>query len=197
MSLVTALTHVEPGMSWRNLAGHGPRTLEAALTASADPLEGVPAASALFLPPTAGEEMYGRNGRSATLILYVEPRTANGQVPPPAELATWSHRFTQALAVPGAFADFLDTDLGLPTSNDPPAQLGVWLQSREPLTVLVDIAGLRMLPGSSPSSQFIGWTFAGEGGKSAVGVARDLIVQLCEYELHLDDFEKALTEESA
>ena len=35
MSLVTALTHVEPGMSWRNLAGHGPRTLQAALTASA------------------------------------------------------------------------------------------------------------------------------------------------------------------
>jgi hypothetical protein len=47
-------------MSWKNMAGHGLRTLEAALTAGEDPLEGVPACSALFLPPTAGEELYGR-----------------------------------------------------------------------------------------------------------------------------------------
>jgi hypothetical protein len=81
-ALVEALTDVAPNMSWKNLAGHGPRTLEAVLTASQEALEGVPAASALFLPPTAGESLYGRDGRSATLILYVEPRTADGQVSP-------------------------------------------------------------------------------------------------------------------
>jgi hypothetical protein len=85
--LVAALTHVEPGMSWKNMAGHGPRTLEAALTAAEDPLEGVPVASALFLPPTPGESIYGRNGRAATLIIYVEPRTADGHVPPAADLS--------------------------------------------------------------------------------------------------------------
>jgi hypothetical protein len=193
-TLVAALTDVEPGMSWKNLAGHGPRTLEAVLTASQDPLEGVPVASALFLPPTAGESLYGRDGQAATLILYVEPRTADGQVPPASDLATWSRRFSLALAVPRAFADFLDGDLGLATSNEPPAQLGVWLQSYQPLTVMVDIDGLHLLPGSSPSNQFIGWTFADPDGKSAAGVARDLIVQLCEYTLHLDDFEQALAE---
>ena len=183
-------------MSWKNLAGHGPRTLEAALTASEDPLEGVPAASALFLPPTAGESLYGRDGRSATLLLYVEPRTVGDQVPPASDLATWSRRFSLALAVPRAFADFLDGDLGLATSNEPPAQLGVWLQSYQPLTVMVDIDGLQMLPGSSPSNQFIGWTFADPDGKPAAETARDLIVQLCEYTLHLDDFEQVLPEES-
>lgn len=183
-------------MSWKNLAGHGPRTLEAALTASEDPLEGVPAASALFLPPTAGESLYGRDGRSATLILYVEPRTVGDQVPPASDLATWSRRFSLALAAPSAFADFLDGDLGLATSNEPPAQLGVWLQSYQPLTVMVDIDGLQMLPGSSPSNQFIGWTFADPDGKPAAETARDLIVQLCEYTLHLDDFEQVLPEES-
>jgi hypothetical protein len=100
------------------------------------------------------------------------------------------------LAVPRAFADFLDTDVGLATSNEPPAQLGVWLQSYQPLTVMVDIDGLQMLPGSSPSNQFIGWTFANPDGKSAAGAARDMIVQLCEYTLHLDDFERVLAEES-
>jgi hypothetical protein len=70
-------------------------------------LDGVPAASALFLPPTAGQSLYGRDGRSATLILYVEPRTADGQVPPASDLVTWSRRFSLALAVPRALADFL------------------------------------------------------------------------------------------
>lgn len=196
-TLVTALTEVQPGMSWKNLAGHGPRTLEAALTASEDPLEGVPAASALFLPPTAGESLYLRDGRAATLLLYLEPRTADSQVPPASDLATWSRRFSLALAVPGAFADFLNSDVGLATSNHPRAQLGVWLESYQPLTVMVDIDGLQMLPGSSPSNQFIGWAFADPDGKPAAGVARDLIVQLCEYTLHLDDFERVLVQESS
>jgi hypothetical protein len=193
--LIEELTTVEPGASWKNLAGHGPRTLEAALTASENPMEGVPVASALFLPPTAGEALYMRNGKAATLILYVEPRTADGQVPPASNLTTWARRFSLALAVPSTFADFLDSDLGLATSNDPPAQLGIWLQSPQPLTVMVDIGGLRVLPGSSPSNQFMGWTFADPDGKSAAGVARDLMIQLCEYELHLDDFERVLGEE--
>ena len=147
-TLVEGLTTVSPSTSWKNLAGHGPRTLEAALTPSENPMDGVPVASALFLPPTAGEQLYGRNGRSATLILYVEPRTAEGQVPAPSDLLTWSRRFCLALAVPRAFADFLDGDLRLATSNDPSAQLGIWLRSYQPLTVMVDIDGLRVLPGS-------------------------------------------------
>jgi hypothetical protein len=194
-NLIEGLTTVEPGASWKNLAGHGPRTLEAALTASENPMEGVPVASALFLPPTAGEALYMRNGNAATLILYVEPRTADGQLPPASILTTWARRFSLALAVPSTFADFLDSDLGLATSNDPPAQLGIWLQSHQSLTVMVNIDGLRALPGSSPSNQFMGWTFAYPDGKSTAGVARDLMIQLCEYELHLDDFERVLGEE--
>ena len=159
-------------------------------------MDGVPVASALFLPPTAGESLYGRNGKSATLIFYVEPRTADGHVPPAADLDSWRWRFAQALAVPRAFAEFLDDHLRLATSNEPPAQLGAWLQSCQPLTVMVDVEGLQILPGSSPSNQFIGWTFADSDGKSAAGAARDLIVQLCEYTLHLNDFERALAEGS-
>lgn len=37
---VGALTHVARDASWKNLAGHGPRTLKAALTAGEDPMEG-------------------------------------------------------------------------------------------------------------------------------------------------------------
>ncbi len=113
--LLTALTDVGPGMSWKNLAGNGPRTLEAALTAADNPLDDVPAASALFLPPAPGESLYGRNGRAATLILYIEPRTADGQVPPAADLAAWHERFRLALQLPQA-----SPTSSRPTSGWPP-----------------------------------------------------------------------------
>jgi len=193
--LLEALTEIEPGMSWKNLAGHGPRTLEAALTLDEDPLQGVPVASALFLPPIAGESLYGRSGQAATLILYVEPRKANGQAAASSNLAAWHRRFCQALAVPGAFADFLATDLALPTCDEPSAQLGIWLDSHQhPLTAMIDIEGLRVLPGSWQSNQFMGWAFASDEGRAPSETARDLITQLCEYTLHLDGFEKELAE---
>ena len=197
MTLIGSLTHVAPGMSWKNLAGNGPRTLEAALTAGDDALEGVPVASALLLPPVAGESLYGRNGRSATLLLYVEPRTADGQVPATSGLDAWCESFGLALAIPGVFAEFLAKDLGLGTSDDPPAQLGVWLQSDHPLTTMVDPQELRTLPGSAPSNWFSGWAFASPDGKPGKETARDLLSQLCEYTLHLDAFEQKLDQISA
>jgi hypothetical protein len=195
--LIGSLTHLDPGMSWKNLAGNGPRMLEAALTAGDDALAGVPVASALLLPPVAGESLYGRNGRAATLLLYVEPRTADGQVPAASGLRAWYERFGLALAMPSAFAEFLAKDLGLDTSDDPPAQLGVWLQSYHPLTTLVDPEDLRTLPGSSTTNWFMGWTFATPDGKSAKETTRDLLSQLCEYTLHLDDFEQRLDQISS
>lgn len=194
---LAALTDTGPGMSWKNLAGNGPRTLEAALTAADNPLAGVPVASALFLPPTPGEFFYGRYGGAAALILYIEPRTADGQVPPAADLAAWQERFRLALQLPQAFADFLATDLGLATSDDPPAQLGIWLQSNQPLTTMVGTEGLRTLPGSSPQNQFIGWAFSALNGGPAGQTARDLVIQLCEYTLHLDAYEQALAKINA
>jgi hypothetical protein len=49
-----------------------------------------------------------------------------------------------------------------------------------------------MLPGSSPSNQFIGWAYADPAGNSIACTGRDLLIQLCEYELHLDAFEQTL-----
>ena len=176
------------------MAGNGPIVLEAALTAGENVLDGVPVASALLLPPMAGMARYGRDGRCATLLIYVEPRTVDGGVPPASGLTAWYERFGLALAVPGAFAEFLAKDLGMGTSDDPPAQLGVWLQSYHPLTTMVDVQGLKMLPGSSSSNQFIGWAFAAPDGSPEKRTARDLLSQLCEYSLHLDDFEQRLEE---
>lgn len=61
------------------------------------------------------------------VVLYVEPRSPDGGPAPAASLAAWLRRFTLALAVPAALAGFLARDIGLATSDDPPAQAGLWL----------------------------------------------------------------------
>lgn len=60
---------------------------------------------------------------------------------------------------------------------------------------MIDTGWLHSLPGRSFSSQFIGWAFVDPRGKSATGVTRDLMVQLCAFTLHLDGFEQALAGE--
>lgn len=194
--LVGSLTHVPRDASWKSLAGHGALSLEAALTASSDPLEGVPVASVLFLPPTE-TVLYGRVERMATLILYIQPQAADGQVPPASRLVTWYRNVSLALTAPAAFAEFLSQGLGLATFGDRPAQFGIWLESQQPLTCMVDTNGLRTLPGSSLSNQFTGYAYADPDGKSADEVARALMVQMAEYTLHLDDFESALPDDFA
>jgi hypothetical protein len=194
--LIGSLTHVAPEAAWTSLAGHGVRTLEAALTVGSNPMEGVPVASALFLPPT-GEALYGRPERTATLVLYIEPRTAEGEVPPAAELATWHRNITLALAAPGAFADFLSKSLGLGTFRRPPRAVR-HLVGKPPA---VDGHGRHRRPahaaGLLPIEPVHGLGLRRPDGTSASEVARELLVQMCEYSLHLDDFESALPENLA
>ena len=59
---------------------------------------------------------------------------------------------------------------------------------------MVDTRGLPTLPGSWPSNQYMGWAYAATDGDPAGETARDLLIQLCEYTLHLDDFEHAIAE---
>lgn len=70
--------------------------------------------------------------------------------------------------MPAAFADFLANDLGLGAFDEPPAQLGIWMDSSpKPLTVIVDTRELRTLPGSWPSTQYMGWAYAdADGGRA-------------------------------
>jgi hypothetical protein len=56
---------------------------------------------------------------------------------------------------------------------------------------MVDTEALRTLPGSWPSNQFIGWAVTAPDGGQAEKTARALVIQLCEYTLHLDAYEQA------
>jgi hypothetical protein len=68
----------------------------------------------------------------------------------------------------------------------------VLLKAASSMGELVDTGSLRPLPGATPSQQFLGYAIADRTGKPASDIARTTLAQLCEYTLHLDDFEPAV-----
>lgn len=191
MELVSRLSHIPQGGMWRSLAGRGRIYLEAALTG--DVQDEVLAASASLLLPDPSASGYGHGDpRYARFVLEVELRDAEGQPAPAMKLSVLHDRFTRALAVPSALAAFLTEDLGLGTSDDPPSQAGIWLQTPRDMAELVDVEGLQPLPGSPRSNSFTGWALADPAGEPAATAAGELLRQMCDYTLSLDGYEPAL-----
>jgi TIR domain len=188
-TLVSSLTHVGDELSWVRLAGHGAIRLEAALGDMSETAK--PAASAMLLPPVAGLQMHGRPDDMACLWLHIEPRGPEGSTARPASLGVWHQRLQHAISLAARFNEFLVGDLSLATHDDPTARVGVMLNTA-PITRLIDTGPLRPLPGAIPSHQFLGYAIADGAGQPARNIARTMLAQLCEYTLHLDDFEPAL-----
>jgi hypothetical protein len=193
MGLITSLSHIDANVSWAPWGGHGRINFEAVLTDGSE--EGAPIVSALLLLPEQGEQgesRYGRDARFAELVLDIEPRGPEGGPAVPANLATWHARLTQVLALPTQLGRFLTDELGLITSDDPPAQVGVWLTTQRSMTELVDVEQLKTVQGAMPSSQFIGWALADPNGEDADGAAVDWLTAMCDNTLHLDGYEPVL-----
>jgi hypothetical protein len=188
-TLISLLTHVGDERSWMRLAGHGAIRLEAALGPAGETVK--PVASAMLLPPVAGMPMFGRPDGVACLWLHIEPRGPDGSTAPPANLSAWHQRLRHAISLAARFTEFLAGDLGSPTYDDPAARVGVLLNAA-PMTLLVDTGPLRTLPGAIHSSQFLGYAIADPAGQPARDIARTMLAQLCEYHLHLEDFEPDL-----
>ncbi len=188
--LVGALTSAG-GLTWRSYAGEGRMALQAIL--AGDDHEAAPAAAALLTLPASGTARPGYDAQYAEFVLYVEPRSPDGGPAPAASLAAWLRRFTSALAVPAALAGFLARDIGLATSDDPPAQAGLWLTATHPgMPELVDASQLEAVPGSTPSSTFTGYVLADPAGEPAAAAARELLTQMCDLTLQLDEYEPFL-----
>jgi hypothetical protein len=190
MGVVTALSHTDAGAAWEPWGGHGRVNLEAVLTGGSE--DEPPIASALLLLPEQGKSMYGRDSRFAQLVLDVDPRGPNGGPSQASSLATWHARFTDALGLPAALGRFLTDELGLTTSDDPPAQAGIWLKTTRAMTELVDVEQFRTLKGALPANQFIGWALADPGGDTVEATAVDWLTQMCDTTLRLDGYEQAL-----
>jgi len=190
MEFIAALSHVDNGVAWAPWGGHGRIMFEAALTDSGE--ADAPVASALLLLPESGKSRYGRDSRFAELVLHVEPRGQEGAQASPVNLAAWHDRFARALKLPAALGRFLSDELGLAISDDPPAQVGVWLTAPRAMSELVDTEQLQPVRGTAALSQFIGWALADPNGDVAEAAAVDWLTEMCDNTLHLDGYEPKL-----
>jgi hypothetical protein len=188
--LVTELSQMPKGRGWQPLAGRGRINLEAEMVggSQAEP----PVATAFLLLPDPALTSYGRDSRYAQLVVEIELRDADGRPMPAMTLPVLHDRFTRALAIPGALADFLAQGLGLATSDDPSAQVGVVLRTPRAMVEVVDWGDLKVLPGSQQSNMFMGWAIADPAGQSAAVTAVELLRNMCDYTLNLDQYEPAL-----
>jgi hypothetical protein len=191
MNTITSVKPVRPSATWTRWAGHGRINLEAGLIdpSGAD----APVAWARLLLPEVSMSSYGRDPRYAELILHIDLRGLDGGPVESADIATWHKRFTQILSIPVGLKSFLTEDLEVVTADDPAAQLGVNLKTPHNMVDLVSFKDLKILEGSQPSPWYMGWTIADRAGEPPVQVAKELLRNMCDYTLHVDDYEAILS----
>jgi hypothetical protein len=74
------------------------------------------------------------------------------------------------------------------------ASVATWLITPQAMTDLVDISGYQQLPGSPISRQFDAYAVTDTDGVDAGDMAIDWMRQMCDYALHLDDYDVSLAE---
>jgi hypothetical protein len=187
MDIVRELTALGDGLAWR-ARDDNPRHNFAA-TLSLPDSEVAPVAWARLLLPEEMTRRYGRDFRRAYFVLYVEPRSADGSPAPAASLVSWHQRLSEALKLPGALATFLADRLGLSTSAEPAAEIGVWLKAPRALTELIDVDDYASVEGSTQSNWYMGYAVGEPDGQRLGDLAEAWLRQLCDSALHLDDYE--------
>jgi hypothetical protein len=174
---------------WSAWDGHGRSNFGAVLGGGG---EAPPMAWARLLLPTADTRPFDYDPLAAVFILHICLDGRDGSPAAPAKLANWHDRFARGLTLPGALAGFLAGELGLASSADPHVQAAVYLDAPRSMTELVDITGLKQLPGSPASSWFMGWAVSSADGEPPSALAREWLVQMCDSTLHVDGYEPEL-----
>lgn len=191
MDLVRDLAEVSEGAAWTARDDNPPFNFGAVLAPPGTEDE-APVAWARVLLPESLTQQSGRDARYAYLVLYVEPRTSAATPAPAVSLLSWYQRLSAALELPAALAGFLVDDLGLPTVNDPPAEVGIWLKAPHTLTELVEVDAFETVAGSPQANWFMGFAIASPVGEDAAGTALAWLRQMCDSSLYLDQYESAL-----
>ena len=125
-------------------------------------------------------------------MVYVEPRDGSGDPAPPAGLAAWRNRLVTALEVPGGFARFLTSQIGVKTHPDPPTRLGIRLDAHPSIAELVDTSGLVPVEGSSASTSFQHYLIAERAGQPPEEVAVDVLRVWCDHALRVEGYDGEL-----
>jgi hypothetical protein len=190
--LLRSLTYADGDLAWRLYDGDGRLRTEAVLAGREQEPEATVAVAVMTLTED-GALRDGHGPRTAELVLHIEPRDDHGDPAPPADFAAWHESLVRALAVPGAFAQFLRHDVDVMTYDDPPVQVAVQFQAGHNLSELFDTGGIRPLPGSRPSNSFLDCMTAERVGQAPADAVTDILTRVCDHALHLENgYEDAL-----
>jgi hypothetical protein len=180
MRLIGRLTSVDADADWHSLPGHGRFNLEADLLGRDGGEQ--PLASAQLLLPEQGIMRYGLDRRGAELYLHIALPLKDG-APVKRRIVEWGAWFTDALAVPGLLARFLE-GVGTTTSGEPAVRSAVQIRAKVTAATgvdeLIDFDGLAVLSPQRYSMQFDGWAVADQQGKTASAVSKRFLTELCE-----------------
>ena len=180
VALIALLTDIGAEAEWHSQPGRRRFNLEADLRG--EDMSQVPVASAMLLLPDPAIGRYGTDRRGAELVLHVD-LPLRGGVPVKAGLPKWHERFTYGLALPRELARWLD-DLGLRPSGEPAARFAVQVQARTSvpsgMEEIVDTSTLTPLFPPRYSPQFDGSAMAGQDGRTAGGISKQFVREMCE-----------------
>jgi hypothetical protein len=196
MTLISELTVIPDTASWQPRATSRRSWLEADLTGP-DP-EKVPVASAKLLLPEVGPGLMGTDHRCAELTLHVDLVQSQELVVTIGEgqgfksiiegLPFWRGQIRRALTMPGDLDGFLRSELGLTTTNDPPAQFGILLKAQKSITEIVNPGNIRALTATPPYvvNEYIGYAIADAKGRTVDDLAGEIMLDLSQRVLYLD-----------
>jgi hypothetical protein len=170
MGLIGRLTSVDADADWHSLPGNGRFNLEADLLGRDGGEQ--PLASAQLLLPEQGIMRYGHDRRGAELYLHIALPLKDG-APVKRGIVEWGAWFTDALAVPGLLARFLE-GVGITTSGEPAVRSAVQIRAKVTAATgvdeLIDFDDLAVLSPRRCSMQFDCWAVADQQGKTASAV---------------------------
>ncbi|MHB1593321.1 MAG: hypothetical protein ACYCO9_08465 [Streptosporangiaceae bacterium] len=181
-SLVNGLTRPAPGIWWTRWATSSAGTVNALYTPGGE----IEAAASARLELPDGTRRYGHDERYGTLILHFEPPQSSADRGSAAGPVAWTDHMMRALELPAALDQFLNEQLGVSTSADPPAVLGFRLETPHSLTELIDITALAELPGGHHKREAIGYFIADPQGARADRAADQMISDVLLYGLQAE-----------
>ena len=190
-AVIAPLTALRPETRWQARSGFGGSSvLEAVLTG--DDEQEPPLATARLILATDTTTLLD-TPRYSRLVISVEPRAGSGSAAPPIPLTRWPAHFLTGLTVlPTALHGLLTNDYGLTVHAELAPAFGVWLKPQQSLLELIDIAGFTALPGVGPMPWFTTFAIADATAGPAVDAVDLMTTQLCDYGLHLEEYDELL-----
>ncbi len=181
-NVASMMTGTRADLHWARRGTRRTGQIDAVLTAGED--DDAVAAVRLDLPDDSSS--YGRDNRCAALIVHFEPPDREGRPAPTQIPDRWEGIFVQVLELAREFRRFLEQELGLSVSGEPPANIAFKLAPQQDIAEMIDATGYEELPGLQHRSEIIGYFISGRAGSEPAAVVGQMMTDVLRYGLAIE-----------